>query len=72
MRGGANKYQLTKCGLDEDSHLNDWLKSILPLTPAGNLKNSARENVKGNKTSKFAVSNWATYFNTKILLVIAG
>ena len=72
MRGGPNKHHLKKYGLDENSYPMNWLNSILPLTPADNLEDPAKANVKGDKATKFAVSNWAAYSNAKSLLVNAG
>ena len=72
VKGGASKHHLKKYGLDENSHPMDWLNSLLPLTPADNMEDSAKADVKGNKTTKFAASNWAAYSNAKVLLVNAG
>ena len=50
----------------------DWFTAFMPLTPDAHLEDPAVANVKGDKTTKFAVSNWTTYSNTKAMLNNAG
>ena len=44
----------------------------MPLTPKHNIEDPVKANVKGDKETKFAISNWAAYTNTKALLINAG
>ena len=50
----------------------DWFNALMPLTPSHNLEDPVKANVKGNKVTKFSVTNWAAYTNTKALLVDVG
>ena len=50
----------------------DWLNSILLLTPQDKLEDPAVANVKGDKKTPFAVSNWVAYLNSKANIVNAG
>ena len=49
----------------------DWFNALMTLTPIHNLEDPVKANVKGDKVTKFAVSNWAVYTNTNALLVNA-
>ena len=44
----------------------------MPLTPDANLEDPAITNVKGDKTTKFVVSNWTASSNTKAMLNNVG
>ncbi len=57
MVGGPNTDFLKQYGLDEMNHLMDWFTAFMPLTPDANLEDPAIANMKGDKTTKFAVSN---------------
>jgi len=50
----------------------DWFTAFMPLTPDANKEDPAVANVKGDRTTKFAVSNWTAYSNTKAMLNNAG
>ena len=50
----------------------DWFTAFMPLTPDANLEDAAVANVKGDRTTKFAVSNWTQYTNTKAMMAGAG
>ena len=58
--------------LDEHSHPMDWFNALMTLTPSDNIEDGAAANVKGDKRTKFTMSNWAEYSNTTSLLVNAG
>ena len=63
---------LKKHMLDEHSHPMDWFNALIPLTPSDNIEDAAAANVKGDRRTKFAMSNWAAYSNAKALLANAG
>ena len=50
----------------------DWFNALMPMRPEDNLEDPAVANVKGDKRSKFSVSNFAAYSNTKATMVNAG
>ena len=70
--GGPSTTFLRRYGLNKKSHPMDWFTAFVPLTPDANLEDPAIANVKGDKTTKFAVSNWTAYSNTKAMLNNAG
>ena len=70
--GGPNTAFLRQYGLDKMSHPMDWFTAFMPLTPDANLEDLAIANMKGDKTTKFAVSNWTAYLNTKAMLNNSG
>ncbi len=70
--GGSNVEFLRRYGLDETSHPMDWFSAFMPMTPDMNREDPAAANVKGNRTTKFAVSNWTGYSNPKAMLCNAG
>jgi hypothetical protein len=72
VRGGPNADFLKRYGLDERSHLMDWFSVLMPMNPAMNQEDPAAANVKGNKTTVFAVSNWTAYSNTKAIMCNTG
>ena len=50
----------------------DWLNSLLPILPEHNLEDTKVANVKGDEgETKFSVSNWTKYTNSKASLVNA-
>jgi len=70
--GGPSTDFLRRYGLDENSHSMDWITAFMPLTPENNKEDPAVVNVKGDRHTKFAVSNWTAYSNTKAMMVGAG
>ena len=70
--GGPNTIFLGQYGLNKMSHPMDWFTAFMPLTPDANLEDLAIANMKGDKTTKFAVSNWTAYLNTKAMLNNSG
>ncbi len=70
--GEPNAAFLERYGLDKTSHPMDWFTAFMPLTPGMNCKDLRVANIKGNKTTKFAISNWTAYSNTKALVQNAG
>jgi hypothetical protein len=50
----------------------EWFTAFMLLTPGMNLEDPGVANVKGNKTTKFAISNWTAYSNTKAIMCNAG
>jgi hypothetical protein len=70
--GGPNIDFLQRYGLDEASHPMDWFTAFMPMTPDMNCEDAAAANVKGDRTTKFAVSNWTGYSNAKAMLCKAG
>jgi hypothetical protein len=70
--GGPNTAFLRRYGLNQTSHPMDWFTAFMPLTPDANKEDPAVANVKGDRTTKFAVSNWTAYSNTKAMLNNAG
>mmetsp|Transcript_14413 Transcript_14413/g.30257 ORF Transcript_14413/g.30257 Transcript_14413/m.30257 type:complete len:556 (-) Transcript_14413:739-2406(-) len=69
-KGGPNRKFLEKYRLNETSHPADWVNALLPLTPSDNLESIEDVDVKGDKRTKFSVSNWTSYTNMKA--TIAG
>ncbi len=70
--GGPNTDFLERYGLDETSHPVDWFSAFMPMNPNMNKEDPAAANVKGDQTTKFAVSNWTSYSNAKAMLCNAG
>ena len=70
--GGPSIDFLRRYGLDKNNHLMDWFTAFMPLTPENNKEDPAVVNVKGDRHTKFAVSNWTAYSNTKAMMVGAG
>jgi hypothetical protein len=70
--GGPNATFLEHYGLDETSHSMDWFMAFMPLTPNMNCEDPGVANIKGDKTTKFSVSNWTAYSNMKALMGNAG
>jgi hypothetical protein len=62
--GGPNTDFLNRYGLDEKRHPMDWFTAFMPLMPKDNLEDPSVANVKGDRRTKFAVSNWTAYSNT--------
>jgi hypothetical protein len=50
----------------------DWFSAFMPMTQNMNKEDPAAANVKGDRTTKFAVSNWTSYSNAKAMLCKAG
>ncbi len=50
----------------------NWFTAFMPLTPDANKEDPAMVNVKGDCHTKFAISNWTVYSNTKGMLNGAG
>ena len=50
----------------------DWFTALMPMTPEDNLEDPSVPNVKGDLHTKFAMSNWTAYSNTKAMLCNAG
>ena len=50
----------------------DWFNDMIPVPPEENLENPEVDNVKGDKKSKFLVSQWSAYSNAKASLTNAG
>jgi hypothetical protein len=46
----------------------DWFTAFMPLTPDANKDDPAIANVKGDRKTKFAISNWTAYSNTKVMM----
>jgi hypothetical protein len=70
--GGPNTAFLERYGLDKTSHLMDWFTAIMLLTLDANKEDPAIANVKVDRKTKFAVSNWTAYSNTKAMMCNAG
>ncbi len=70
--GGPNSDFLKRYGLNNKSHPMHWLTAFMLLTPDANKEDLAVANMKGDCRTKFAVSNWAAYSNTKVMLNGAG
>jgi hypothetical protein len=70
--GGTNSDFLKRHGLNDKRHLMDWFTAFMPLTPNANKEDLAVTNVKDDCRTKFAVSNWSAYSNTKAMLNGAG
>ncbi len=70
--GGPNSDFLKRYGLNNESHLMDWFMAFMLLTPDANKEDPAVANVNGDGRTKFAVSNWTAYSNTKVMLNGAG
>jgi hypothetical protein len=70
--GGPNTNFLARYGLDKTSHPMDWFSAFMPMTPSMNKEDPAAANVKGDRTTKFAVSNWTGYSNAKAMLCNTG
>ena len=63
---------LEQYSLVETSCPMDWFVAFMPQTPADNKEDPALPNVEGDKTAKFAVSNWTAHSNAKAMLNNAG
>jgi hypothetical protein len=50
----------------------DWFLAFMPMTTSVNKEDPAAANMKGDRTTKFAVSNWTGYSNAKAMLCNAG
>ncbi len=50
----------------------DWVNALLPMTPVDNLEDAKLADMKGNKETKFAISNWTIYSNLKAVMCNAG
>ncbi len=72
IRGGPNGKFLKRYGLDEKSHPMDWMNALLPMLPEHNLEDAKVANVKGDKKTKFSISNWTIYSNLKAVMCNAG
>ncbi len=59
-------------GLDETIHSMDRFTAVMPLTLDMNREDSRVANVKDDKTTKFAISNWTAYSNTKAIVCNTG
>ena len=70
--GGPNSDFLKRFELDETKNPMDWFTAFMPMTPEDNLEDPSVPNVKGDLRTKFAVSNWTAYSNTKAMLCNAG
>ncbi len=70
--GGPNSDFLKWYGINDKSHPMDWFAAFMPLTPDANKEDPAVANMKGDRRTKFAVSNWMAYSNTKAMLNGAG
>jgi hypothetical protein len=70
--GGPNAAFLERYDLDETSHPMDWFTAFMPLTPDMNREDLGVANIKGNKTTKFAISNWTAYSKIKAKMCNAG
>jgi hypothetical protein len=66
--GGPNTAFLERYGLDKTSHPMDWFMAFMLLIPDANKEDPAIANMKGNRKTKFAVSNWPAYSNTKVMM----
>jgi len=69
--GGPNNNFLRRYGLDKTSHPMDWSVAFMPQTLDDNKENPALANFKGDRTTKFAVSNWTASSNAKAVLIDA-
>ncbi len=69
---GPNGPFMEPYGLDETSHPMDWFMAFMPLTPTMNREDPGVANVKGDKTTKFAISNWTAYSNMKVMICNTG
>ncbi len=63
---------LNRYELDKMPHLMNWFTAFMPLMPEMKKEDPSVINVKGDHHSKFAVSNWMAYSNTKAMLCGAG
>ena len=72
VHGGPNVDHLRKYGLDLFSKPLDWFRSIMPLYPGDNLEDLKSINAIGDGATKFCVSNWRGYTNTKAQMAGAG
>ncbi len=70
--GGPNINFLKRYCLDETNHPMDWFSAFMPMTPDMDKEDPAAANVEGDRTTKFAVSNWMGYSNAETMLCNAG
>jgi hypothetical protein len=47
----------------------DWFLAFMPMTRNMNKEDPAAANVKGDRTMKFAMSNWTGYSNVKATML---
>ena len=72
VKGRPNKKFLENYGLDHNSHPADWLSVFIPLTSDENLEEISDFDAIGNGKTKFSVSNFTRYTNTKAMVVKSG
>ena len=63
--GGPNMEHIQRYGLGLHSHPMDWFTSLVPLTPDANLEPLEECDAIGDQKTKFCVSNWRAYLNSK-------
>ena len=70
--GGPNIVHLKRYGLGPFSHPMDWFTSLMPLTPEMNKEEISEIDAIGDGKTKFCVSNWRSYLNSKAEMAGAG
>ena len=70
--GGPNTKHLQRYSLGLKSHPMDWFTSLMPLTPDMNKEEIDEVDAVGDGKSKFCVSNWRAYLNSKAEMASAG
>ncbi len=58
--------------LNETHHRMDWFVAFMPQTPDNNNEDPALAIIKGDRTTKLAISDWTAYLNAKAMLNNAG
>lgn len=69
--GGPKMDFIKEHNLSRKSHLMNWFNALMTLTPGDNLETLEEVDVTGDSKTKFAISNWTAYTNTKAMLVSA-
>ena len=70
--GGPNMEHICRYGLGLHSAPIDWFTSLVPLTPDANLEPLHECDAIGDGKTKFCVSNWRAYTNSKADVAGAG
>ena len=70
--GGPSTVFLWRYNLDEHSEPADWFNALMPITLGDNKECLNKIDIKGDRKTKFAVSNWASHTASKVSIANAG
>ena len=72
VKGVPKKKLLENYGLDHNIHPADWFSVFIPFTADENLEEVSDVEANGDGKTKFALSNFTCYTNTKVMIVNAS